>query len=177
LVNLATLVTTPGTGGAPGTLAFATGGAILITMGPDASGNVTTISGSAVDGSTGIAQMMAGFSSSLVAAQIQDPATGPSGGQWTGLSDWVVFDLQTDFPNYQSGGDPHADGVISNISTQTPFGYVLDGGKTPTAPVVGVVQTDLKGLLGLTRIGTSGDGAHQLKDDPLTKGVIKEITF
>jgi hypothetical protein len=173
LVNLATLQTTPGAGGAPGTLGFGTGGAILMTFGPDANGNATTISGSAVDGSTGIAQLMAGFSQSLVAAQIQDPATVPVGGQWLGFSDWVTFDLQTDFPSYQSGGDPHADGVVSNLTTATPFGYVIDGLTSP----VGVIQTDLKGLLGLTRVGTSGDAAHQLKDDPLTKGVMKEITF
>jgi len=178
LVNLATVVTTPGTGGSPGTLAFVAGGAILVTIGPPAQGSLTTtISGSAIDSSTGIGQLMAGFSTNLVAAQIQDPTTVPPGGQWQGLSDWVTFDLSTDFVNYQSGGDPHADGVISNITTQTPFGYVLDGGKTSASPVVGVVQTDLKGLLGLTRLGTSGDAAHQLKDDPLAKGVMKEITF
>jgi hypothetical protein len=178
LVNLANVVTTAGSGGAPGTIAFVTGGAILVTIGPPAQGSLTTtISGSAIDSSTGIGQLMAGFSSNLVAAQIQDPAPLPPGSQWQGLSDWVTFDVTTDFANYQSGGDPHADGVISNITTKTPFGYVLDGGKTSASPVVGVVQTDLKGLLGLTRVGTTGDAAHQLKDDPLAKGVMKEITF
>jgi hypothetical protein len=174
LVNLATLQTTAGTGGMPGTVAFPSGGALLATIGPPAQGSVvTTISGSAVDASTGIGQLMAGFSTDVVAVEIQDPATVIGGASWQGFSDWATFDLVTDFPSYESGGDPHADAVVSNITTNTPFGYVLDGRTSPA----GVVQTDLKGMLGLSRVGTSGDAAHQLKDDPLAKGVVKEITF
>jgi hypothetical protein len=98
---------------------------------------------------------MAGYSTSIVAAQLQDPGRVAAGTSWQGLTDWSSYDLTSSSSlGYSYATDPHADGVVFSQLKNTAYGYELNGSNH------GVVQVDLAGFLALTRAGSSGDAAH-----------------
>jgi hypothetical protein len=116
---------------------------------------------------------MAGFSNDMAVGHLQDPSSVPVGGTWAGLSDWSFFTLtrSPSFSGYSSAGDPHAVGVVFNISANKPFGYLLDGCNCRA------IQVDLSAFLALPRAGTSGATAHQPAGDPAALGTLKPIGF
>jgi hypothetical protein len=174
-VNLANITKTVSTtSGVLNSWAPAAGGTANVVL----SSSFISISGSAVDSTTHLAQFMAGYSTDFAVGLIQDPNSVPSGGTWQGLSDWTYLNLNTYFPSYSEALDPHADGVVYNLLKGATYGYVLDGSAHA------VVQTDLAGLLAIARVGTTGDAAHQPASDPstvtntTTGGVVmREITW
>ena len=51
-------------------------------------------------------------------------------GAWTGLTDWVFYDLYSSFPDYSYATDPHAAGIVHNNTDGNTYGYLLDGSFT-----------------------------------------------
>lgn len=140
----------------PGALTFlppATNGFVDVNIGGG------TFSGSAVDSRTHQVFGMAGFSADIFVGQIQDPASVPSGGTWSGLSDWVFVNLI----GYAEAHDPHANVTLFNDKTGSTFAYLLDGDPSPT----GVQQIDVSALLAMPRL--SG-GPHQPATSPQAPG-------
>jgi hypothetical protein len=160
-LNLATVTetssTTPGT---LNTLTPAAGGLVNLTLG---SGFGPVLSGSAVDKQSHLALFMAGYSDDMAVGLLQDPSKVPAGTAWTGLSDWSYFTLNDspELADYGYATDPHSVGVVVNQTTGIPYGYLFDGSTDH-----GIVQIDLTNFLALARAGTTGDPAHQPKDDP-----------
>jgi hypothetical protein len=158
-VNMATITKTPATGSALATWAPTTAGVAHVNF----CSYCIQISGSAVDSTTHLVLFMAGYSSNIVAAQLQDPRRVPSGSTWQGLADWSYYDLTSSL-SFSYATDPHADGVVYNVLKKTAYGYELNGSFSPT----GVVQIDLAGFLAIPRAGSSGDPAHTISTDPTT---------
>jgi hypothetical protein len=180
LVNMATISKTVSTTiGVLNSWAPAASGVAHVTFGTT---SPPTLSGSAVDSTSHLAQFMAGYSTSLAIGQIQNPTSVATGAAWEGLSDWsYVPDITSlsKLGGYGEAHDPHADGVIYNLMEQTPYGYLLDGSSNQ-----GVVQTDMAGFMAIGRAGTTGDAAHMPGTDPTTVTnsttggpVMEEITW
>ena len=128
-------------------------------------------SGATVDPETHQVLLMAGYSYDIAVGTLQDPASVGSGGSWSGMSDWVYYDLSST-TGYQYAQDPHAVAVV-NIAGKS-YGYLLNGADSP----VGLEQVDMSGLLSMPRQGSAGDQAHKPATDPTALGgPITEITF
>lgn len=156
-VNLATISRTDNT---PPTLSTftpsATNGATHLKLGASFS---PTLSGSAVDSSTHLALMMAGFSADIAVGKLEDPAEFAAG-DWTGFSDWRYNTLTS----YQYARDPHAVAAFTNLSNGKSYGYLLDGRNTRA------LQIDLAAFLAVTP-DSGGDG-HRYTGDLTTTGEI-----
>ncbi len=168
-LNLATISKNAGT---PNTFTAATGGTAMARLSSLGFGQ-PVISGSAVDSSTHQALFMSGFSNDMAVGQLQDPSAVPSGSVWAGLTDWSFYTL-TNSPtlaNYCFATNPHAVDVVFNLSAGKSFGYLLDGCTNRA------LQIDLSGFLAQSRLGSTGDAAHQPASDPIVAGTIKAITW
>src|SRR5581483_4824970 len=117
------------TSGQPGT--FSLPSSAVVNINYNTTGDSPTFSGSAVDGTTHLGLLMAGYSIDMGAFQIQDPSTVASGSSWQGASSYSMWHLGNSsaslgfYPSYAT--DPHAVGSVFNINNAKAYGYLLDG--------------------------------------------------
>lgn len=116
------------------------------------------LSGSAVDGTTHLVLMMAGYSRDIAVGKLTHPSEVPSG-SWQGFSDWRYNSLSS----YNYARDPHAVAAVTNITNNKSYGYLLDGGNHR------VLQVDLAAFLATP--ATDSDG-HGVSNNLVTDGVI-----
>jgi hypothetical protein len=149
------------TTGQPGT--FSLPSSAVATVDFSATGAGATFSGSAVDGTTHLGLLMAGYSQDMGAFQIQDPSTVASGSSWQGASSYSMFHLYSATGlgfSYSEAFDPHAVGSVFNINNAKAYGYLLDGSYTH------VLQIDLAAFLAAPQDATG----HQQASDPTLPG-------
>lgn len=115
------------------------------------------LSGAAVDSETHLVLFMAGVFTDIAVGELQDPASVPPGGTWSGLTDWRFV---TSLVGYQLAGDPHAVASIRCNATGKAYGYLLSG-----LFGVSVHQIDLRRLLDAAPAGATGDDAHRVTSD------------
>jgi hypothetical protein len=161
---------TPATTPSSNTLTVTPAGAVTFTSCTTCTDTYPTLSGSAVDSTTHLGGVMAGYSTSYTVIQLQNPATVPTGTAWAGISNWMNWDLSssTSLGGYCYATDPHADGVIFNNTTGKAYGYVLNSCDSAVTGGIGLIQVDLAGFLAVTPKGTTGDDLHYPSVDPAT---------
>ncbi|HLY59926.1 MAG TPA: hypothetical protein VKV95_04095 [Terriglobia bacterium] len=124
------------------------------------------LSGPAVESTSHLVLFSGDNTADVAVGVLQDPGSVPTGGQWTGLSDWVFFNGASHF---FVSGDPHEFGSIYNVGAGKAFGYLLASDDSH------VIQVDMQGFLNLPRQGATGDAAHQPVSDPWTVGILTPI--
>ena len=114
------------------------------------------VSGVYTDSSSHMALFMAGYSSDIVVAKLQDPEDA----NWTGLSQW---NYALDQYNYSQ--DPHAGAVIKSMTNGKPYGYLLDYSGD-------IIQIDMQAFLDANATEHQIDPSMNLYD----AGILKRIT-
>lgn len=121
------------------------------------------ISGAAIDSQTHLALFMAGYSSTVMVGQLDDPAD-PAGDSWVGMTDWAFYDAS--FSEYDYARDPHAVGVVQALADGRSYGFLLSDGQA-------ILMIDMAAFLAAPRAET---GRH-LAATPFDGSIIKSIAL
>lgn len=121
------------------------------------------LSGAAVDSQTHLALFMAGYSTTIMVGELDDPMN-PAGDTWVGMTDWAVYSPTGS--EYSYSRDPHAVGVVQAIADSQSYGFLLS-----SAPAI--LMIDMAAFLEQSRV----EVGHALAATPFDGAVVKTIAI
>jgi hypothetical protein len=119
------------------------------------------LSGAAVDSSTHLTLMMAGYSNDLLVGKLDNPSA-PANGTWAGFTGWKHW--SANYSEFSPAGDPHAVGALLGSNGKS-YGFMLSGNRA-------VIMIDLQAFLDAATVSPT---SHELATTPFDGAIIKTL--
>lgn len=125
-------------------------------------------SGSAVESTSHLVLLMAGFTTDILVGRIEDPAAVPASGTWRGFSTYKQY--RAVGGEYSIARDPHAVAAVLAAANSRSYGFLLSGSSA-------LLMIDLQDFLEAEARGTTGDDARILKNTPFNGTIIRTLSL